>query len=481
MRPPLIHRLGRSTQDREREHGVTMALVALAILGIVAMAGLSIDVGTLYQAKAEAQRAADAAALTAARVISLSGITGDPTKGSTDGSWSAICGAGGTATAAATTVAQQSLIGGAVASTITVNYGVGSAGASSTSCVGLGTGFAVNPVVTVYVQQATLPTFFARVFSLIPGGTSSNSGVSATASAEVFNPSDSSAVASETIPVRPRCVKPWIIPNIDPENGNATFVATADGSITNGGVLQLGGGVIGESFNLNADCVPGAANCSPAGNMINNPPQVNSANPAQPFLEYVPAPVSGTPVAIPSCSGAGYQQSIAGCDQGTVYACGTSGGSQIDFTENPVNPSGVGGDTSTAVQCLINNSSGAGLGAGQDILVTTATPAFPFQIQAGSQNPLAKVHVINSTDVISSSNSIVTVPIYDSSSPTPLVAGQSVTIVGFLQVFINYVDGTTGNLNVTVLNVAGCSNDATANPVFGTSPVPVRLITPPTS
>jgi hypothetical protein len=453
-----------------------MALVALAILGIVAMAGLSIDVGTLYQAKAEAQRAADAAALTAARVISLSGITGDPTKGSTDGSWSAICSAGGAATVAATTVAQQNLIGGAVASTITVNYGVGSAGASSTSCVGLGTGFAVNPVVTVYVQQATLPTFFARVFSLIPGGTSSNSGVSATASAEVFNPSDSGAIASEMIPVRPRCVKPWIIPNVDPGNGNLNFVATADGSIKNGGVFQLGGGVIGETFNLNADCKPGTTNCNPtAGNMINNPPQMDSTAP-QPFLEYAPAAVSGTPVAVPSCSGAGYQQSIAGCDQSTVYACGTSGGGpQIDFTENPVNPSGVGGDTSAAVQCLIN--SGTGLGAGQDTLVTTS---FPFQIQAGSQNPLVTAGAVPNNDVISSSNSIVTVPIYDSTG-APLIVGQAVTIVGFLQVFINNVDSATGNLNVTVLNVAGCSNNATANPVYGTSPVPVRLITPPTS
>ncbi len=39
-----------------------------------------------------------------------------------------------------------------------------------TDCAGLGTAFAVNPVVQVYVQQAKLPTFFARIFSLIPGG-----------------------------------------------------------------------------------------------------------------------------------------------------------------------------------------------------------------------------------------------------------------------------------------------------------------------
>jgi hypothetical protein len=454
-----------------------MALVALAILGIVAMAGLSIDVGTLYQAKAEAQRAADSGALAAARMISLSGITGDPTKGSTDGSWSAICGAGGAATTAATTVAQQNLIGGAVASTITVNYGIGSAGASSTSCVGLGTGFAVNPVVTVYVRQATLPTFFARVFSLVPGGTSSNSGVSASASAEVFNPSDSSTVASQTIPVQPRCVKPWIIPNKDPGNGSATFVANSDGSITNGGVLQLAGGVIGESFLMGAACKMGAANCNPLGNMYDNPPTYNSGNNPTPLvLEYVPALVSGSPVAVPSCSAAGYQAAIAGCDQSTVYACGTPSGDQIDLTENPVNPTG-GGDTSTAVQCLIN-ASGTGLGVGQDTLVTTNTPAFPFQILAGGQNPLVAAGVVPNNDAITSSNSIVTVPIYDSSSGASLTIGQSVTIVGFLQVFINYVD-PNGNLNVTVLNVAGCSNSATANPISGTSPVPVRLITPP--
>ena len=47
--------------------------------------GRALDrIGTLYQAKAEAQRAADAAALTAARMISISGMTGDPTNGNAD-------------------------------------------------------------------------------------------------------------------------------------------------------------------------------------------------------------------------------------------------------------------------------------------------------------------------------------------------------------------------------------------------------------
>ena len=42
------------------------------------MAALSIDVISLYLVKEEAQRAADAAALAAARVISISGLAGDP-------------------------------------------------------------------------------------------------------------------------------------------------------------------------------------------------------------------------------------------------------------------------------------------------------------------------------------------------------------------------------------------------------------------
>ena len=77
MLPPLIRRPRRNSEPRSKERGVTMALVAITMVAIISMAALSIDIGTLYEAKAEAQRAADAAALTAARVISISGITGD--------------------------------------------------------------------------------------------------------------------------------------------------------------------------------------------------------------------------------------------------------------------------------------------------------------------------------------------------------------------------------------------------------------------
>ena len=227
MLSPIIRRAARTagrrinyprSRDKEKERGVTIALVAVAMVSIIGMAALSIDIGTLYQAKAEAQRAADAAALAAARVISISGITGDPNN--TAGGWQLTCSATGTATVAATAVAQAqwNFVGGAQASTVKVTYGPGAGATDCSTLSGATSSFTVNPTVNVYVQQATLPTFFGRVFSLLTGGASTNSGVSATATAEVFNPSNSGSFASggQMVPVQPRCVKPWIVPNNDP-------------------------------------------------------------------------------------------------------------------------------------------------------------------------------------------------------------------------------------------------------------------------
>ena len=105
--------------------------------------------------------------------------------------------------------------------------------------------------------------------------------------------------------------------------------------------------------------------------------------------------------------------------------------------------------------------------------------SFPFQIQAGAGNPLVGANLVNSGDTFTTSSSIVTLPIgyfgiYRADGKQALV-----TIAGFLQVFVQSVDPISGNLKVTVLNVAGCGNAALNSPVTGTSPVPVRLITSP--
>src|ERR1700737_5455348 len=78
MKPLAIRRAPQLRPARPGERGVTMVLMAIAMVAILAMAALSIDVVTLYLANTEAQRSADTAALAAARVLSITGMTGDP-------------------------------------------------------------------------------------------------------------------------------------------------------------------------------------------------------------------------------------------------------------------------------------------------------------------------------------------------------------------------------------------------------------------
>src|ERR1700741_493637 len=111
-------------RENTQERGVTMILVAVAMVAIIAMAALSIDVITLYLAKEEAQRSADTAALAAAKILSVSGITGDPQN--LTNNWTLICGpddgTNGLATRVAKGVANQNLVGGAIVTTPTVTY-----------------------------------------------------------------------------------------------------------------------------------------------------------------------------------------------------------------------------------------------------------------------------------------------------------------------------------------------------------------------
>lgn len=436
----------------------------------MAMAALSIDVITLYLANAEAQRSADAAALAAARVLSISGMTGDPNNNPAGAVnvWQQAC---QLATQVATAVAQQNTVAGATvpAAQITVTYPNNS---DTITCSGTSPAFGVNPLVNVQVHRTNLPTFFARIWGH-KGET-----VSAAATAEAFNSSNSETAGNggtTLVPVQPRCVKPWIIPNIDPNNGQP-FIVAANGSQQDSGV-QISGtsstGVIGETVPLSADCTPGAAsgNCypGPGGFILNNPPHAG---------QYVPALVSGTPVAVRSCAGAGYEAAIAGCDQTTVYACGvpaSSGGTQADLTINPFNPSAAAGSTAQGATCLVSGTVGSVGGA--DSLDTTV---YPYQIRAGSSNPLVSTGIVNNDNVITSSDSIVTVPIYNGATFVNGVTQPNVTIVGFLQLFIDNIGGATGgDIQATVLNVVGCGDGNTTpvgNPVTGSSPVPVRLI-----
>lgn len=504
MKPPAIRRS--SIDGRSRERGVTMVLVAIAMVAIIAMAALSIDVVTLYLAKVEAQRSADAAALAGARIIALSGLTGAP--GNQAGAWASICGAGPTSpsTQAAKAVAIQGTIG-SVAPTVIVTYSAG--GTSGADCSTLPAAFGVNPMVTVTVTRAGLPTFFSRIW-----GNTGNS-VSATATAEAYNASNSgnvgNAVTGTITPVTPRCVKPWMVPNRDPNNPGKdgsgvwcdnvdagapnscnTFVNVNDGSITNPGISLNGtetNGVIGERFWLTQDCRHAGSTCVLRPSLSGSPtPQANyypntgvrSFIQQPPNLQYLPGEApAATPHAIPSCSvGSAYEEAVGGCDESTVYQCGVpiAGNPNPNKIDLAVNPGQGTNDNENAITCLIHEGDATDTQPdGQDTLDYTA---YPFKVLAGGSNPL-----LGSANPVTSSPSVVSLPIYDSAAVTVNGSGTTdVTIVGFLQVFINSVD-QWGNVDVTVLNVAGCSNgggpDPVGNPVKGSSPVPVRLVTPP--
>jgi len=489
MKQAFVQRRPSHPTPRSGERGVTMALVAISMVAIIAMAAWSIDLVTLYLARQEAQRAADAGALAAARVISVSGITGTTDPDTDPTYWTSICGPDGTATHAALAVAGQNSVSGAIG-TVTVNYAtIGNNGKASPNpdCSTLNTVFAINPLVIVQVK-ISVPTFFSRTWSY------RSESVSASATAEAFNPSHSNsqsngAPAGVVTPVQPRCVKPWMVPNLDPVN-LGSFVSTIDGAISNAGirVAGAGAGTVCETFTLFADCNGTAIPCAPITGTPPPPPPVPSANvvftgvtASVPNLEYWPGQILGSAVAVPSCATAGgggvpaYEAAVAGCDRSTVYQCGvlsstSASPNAIDLSENPA---GGTGDTANALACSLTGQTSVPL-SGQDTLDTSS---YPFTIRAGDSNLLK----IPKNTPITASNQIVSLPIYDNSLGWDFdgTSVSQVTIVGFLQVFVNDVD-SNGNISVTVLNVAGCGNGSAGTPnpaVTGSSPVPVRLIT----
>src|SRR6266852_1563956 len=88
-----------------------------------------------------------------------------------------------------------------------------------------------NPQIAVTVQRTALPSFFGRIW-----GTAAST-VSATAVAEAYNPSGSSAPIHQLTGV-----KPWLIPNCDPTNAGpgdcvagGRFVDNTTGAIQNNG------------------------------------------------------------------------------------------------------------------------------------------------------------------------------------------------------------------------------------------------------
>ncbi len=417
------------------DRGSTLLIVAASMVGLLGVAALAIDLVSFYTARAEAQRAADAAALAGASMFITTGCT----------SASGGCTPGGSqegpARQQAKDVGAQNKITGQAASIqdsdVTFNYPNPE-----------------EPQIRVRVARDTahanaLPTFFGKVFGI----TTVN--VSVTATAEVFNPSGSGS------PIGTFCLKPWILPNCDADhttpntNPNCTsvapFIDPATGAIIHPGPFSSGG-VVGETLVLKS----GSPSQAPA--------------PSQYYpVQLPPSPTS--PSLCPSCAqgagGGAYRQNIECCNE-NQFVCGLV---PVNFENGNMQ-----GPTRQGVDCLIHEDSSTSIG--QDILLIPS----PLGITGGSNNPNP---ALRGATGLTSSDSVVTIPLYDGANLCPgSSCGPSVTIIGFLQVFINSVENTgsltMGDVHATVLNVAGCgsnggSGGTPTTPTGGTF-VPIRLI-----
>jgi len=170
---------------------------------------------------------------------------------------------------------------------------------------------------------------------------------------------------------------------------------------------------------------------------------------------------------------ADYQTAITTCFTGQTK-CGAA-----TFTVLPVNAV-TESATTMGVENLMHIAA-AGPGLGQDTIDTSVCPP---QIHAGAFNPLATNGVVSPNDVISTSDSIVTAYIFDPAPPLVTsitnTVTQSVTIVGFAQIFVTQADpANPGEFLGVILGVAGCGSNAGGNcnaAIKGPTMLPVRLI-----
>ena len=97
---------------------------------------------------------------------------------------------------------------------------------------------------------------------------------------------------------------------------------------------------------------------------------------------------------------------------------------------------------------------------------------------AGNNNPFVGSS-IQANDHILTSDSVISVPLYDGLTVPGYTGSSSVTIIGYLQLFINDIRNN-GAINATVLNVSGCGSTPVGTAIQGAATsVPVRLIQAP--
>lgn len=443
-------RRGRRTSRR----GMALFTVAFGMVGLVSVIGLSVDLVYLYAARSEAQRAADAAAVAGAQVFANSGYT--------SGLLSNIQ-VEPIAAADAAGIGNANKVGGQSPNINPNNFSAACpTPTGSDGCFDLSN--SSDPQITVVVQRTVahgnpLPLFFMKLIGV------ATADVSATATAEAYNPSVGGGP-----PINLQSIKPWLVPNCDPghsvpvgdsrgnpncpvSGGLSEYYVYPPGTPQESQILNPGplpSGVVGEQIALK----PGSPSQAPA------PSQFYPLYLAQNNGTRCPA-CAGS---ITSSNGGGsaslYQQNIE-CWIPSIYTCGT---------QNVALASGnMVGPTSAGVDCLIHETSGSG----QDTINLTTTP---FQMIAGTANPY-----VTPGTVITSSDSVVAVPLYDGANLCPggsCPASTNVQIEGFLQVFLVQEGPPQGTVTSAVLNVAGCGNGKVSSGLSSTNsfPIAVRLI-----
>ena len=427
-------RFGNISRKQSQERGQTIALVALTIVTLLAMAALAIDVVTLYVAKGEVQRAADAAALVAAKGFVDSGVTSDPANTSLQTL------AENMATAGITAILPQNRVAGAAPVLV----------GTPTFCFNCPAyPYPGNPQVTVTLQRTGLPIFFARIWR------SAAATVTASAKAEAYNPAKSQTTTGNFIPITLKNVKPLLIANQD--DGGNPFV-----DITTGAVLATGD--VGKPIIFNRGCQAGGG--GPSVVCVVDKMTLAPAT-------FWPALVDNNvaPSLCPSCQGSSdFEQSIE-CGESQLkattspYSCGgtaTNAYVNTAMTRGQVRNQGQDG-----LQCLRHYPSN------DTIDPATNFPTTPIQIIAGS-GPVPGQRV-------STSQSIANFPIIKSGPSVQItVPPGDVQIVGYVQGFIEGVSpgGSPLWLKVRILNIAGCGSNpgSTSVQAGGTSAIPVRLI-----
>jgi hypothetical protein len=420
------NRVGCETGVRER--GATLVMVGVSLVALLSVMALAIDLGMLYVARSEAQRAADAAALGGASALMKSGC-----QGSASG-----CVAGGTqegpARLRAESVGQQ-------------NYVMGQPADIQDTDISFTYPSSTEPQITVVVRRTVasgnaIPTIFAKMFGV------SGADVTATATAEAFQPGNQSN----------GCVVPFLMANCDTNAGdplgeNSACPPNADGS----------------KPHYFYDRTTGETDTDVIGKQVELHFGTNAAGSAVPSQWYMIAFDS-------SQSGSQLQSNIQQCAPQTV-ACGdklqTYNGASVGPVTHGVNQL----INATPDNCHTMN-------CGQDLITVNGVTSsgLDYTILGGANNPNQQYQGVN---YAGPSPSEVTAPLYDGHQLQPGSNGQTtnvdwVEVIGYVHMFIQYAGTPAGGQSpvyAVVESITKCVGGSSGKPVNTEwSPIPIRLI-----